>query len=423
MNAKNLSPTLQQLASQFANPQGVAALTLLLGGDVVQKALAQTTGGHITPVCFSFGFAAYALKALSGLTGDGRLMPEPDHSVKVYNLQTGYVRENKNWTVGRVFRDNVFHLDSIKPLDDEALRISVYDAQPGTGDPSAAGRGNVLYSAIFTSLLQFGIASIPLVKNGDPGVLMVLAAGIQMALRAGALPQWRCEKLSGRRNSKKVFAMTAGNGSRDIMIIRGNGHCLDLEDLSMPEFPRSKRVWEAATWPATRTVKEPDTGKPVSRVVMLWGAPLGFRITLFASEVQTIGWTTMLIWIAGFRSDVWYLLAIGAIGFVHNFFVAAASRDPATRNMPLKHVETITRAKVMDGLMDLEVTYPHTGIVLLPEFFPGDLRDDEIKWWDEDTFPYDTKREEQAEWRGLPRTMMHSTPESSEDESEKVEGK
>ncbi|KAF2804735.1 uncharacterized protein BDZ99DRAFT_368419, partial [Mytilinidion resinicola] len=355
---------------QWGKPQGVLAILLLLGGDVVQKALSQTSGGAVTPVCFSFGWVGYSLKALTSITGDGRLLPEPDHLVKVYNIETGYVRENRNWVIGRLTRDSIIHLNNSKPLENEALRISVYDAQPDTGNAAIAGHGNALYSAIVTALLQCVVAYKPVHTDGDWSAMTTLTAGTALALIAGGLPQWQAEKLACRRNSKKVFALTAGNGSRDIMIIRGNGNCLDLEDLATPELPRSKRAL----------------------AITVFGTPLGFAITIVVAALQGLCWLAILISIAGVGSNNWYLIVVGGLGMVQNLFAAGMSRNPARRNIPLKHVETITSAKVMDGLMDAEVTYKNTGYALLEEFFPGYLRAEETQWWDGETSAYDNKR-------------------------------
>jgi hypothetical protein len=62
-----------------------------------------------------------------------------------------------------------------------------------------------------TIVLQFGIAAIPVGIWGEWGVMMITAAGTLGALAAGALPQWRAEKLPSRRNSKKNFAISSGN--------------------------------------------------------------------------------------------------------------------------------------------------------------------------------------------------------------------
>ncbi|KAF2494622.1 hypothetical protein BU16DRAFT_618656 [Lophium mytilinum] len=423
MDSNNSAPPLQQLLDQWGNPQGVLAILLLLGGDVVQKALAQTSGGTITPVCFSFGWAGYSIKALSSLTGDGRLLPEPDHHVKVYNLETGYVRENKNWVIGRLVRDNIIHLDNAKPLGNEALRISIYDAQPDTNNNAAfAGHDNALSSAIATTLLQLAVAYKPIHTTGDWTALTTLAAGTALALLTGSLPQWRAEKLACRRNSNKLIALTAGNGSRDIMLIRGNGHCLDLEDLATPELPRSARMWEslALSW-LTHTTKDPNTGKPVHRALTVFGVPLGFGITVAATALQSLCWLALLVSVAGVRSNNWSLIAIGGLGMVQNLVVAGARRDPAMHGIPLKHVETIVSAKVMDGLMDVEVGYKNAGYALLEEFFPGYLRADETAWWDGETAAYDGKRMGQKEWRGVPRSVGVEVSEVGRDEMGEVE--
>jgi hypothetical protein len=81
------------LRSQWINPSDVLSVLMIIGGDIVQKALAETSGGLFTPVCFSFGWVAYSFTALVNLLGDGRLLPEPDYPVKVFNLGNRYERE------------------------------------------------------------------------------------------------------------------------------------------------------------------------------------------------------------------------------------------------------------------------------------------------------------------------------------------
>src|SRR5271169_122998 len=66
-----------QMRTQWTNPGDIFTLLLLIGGDIVQKALAQLVGVRIslskkgdgfgiplTPVAFSFGWAAYAFASL-----------------------------------------------------------------------------------------------------------------------------------------------------------------------------------------------------------------------------------------------------------------------------------------------------------------------------------------------------------------------
>jgi hypothetical protein len=70
---------------------------LLIGGEVVQAALAQVAAPpsrSLAPVCFSFGRVTYSFSALVSAVGDERLMPEPDYEYKVINGDNGYTREN-----------------------------------------------------------------------------------------------------------------------------------------------------------------------------------------------------------------------------------------------------------------------------------------------------------------------------------------
>jgi hypothetical protein len=60
----------------------------------------------------------------------------------------------------------------------------------------------------------------------------------------------------------------------------------------------------------------------------------------------------------------------------------------------------------MDGLMDLEITFPGLAPVLVEEFFPGELREDEKEWWKDRKKRYDDKRCADSERRGFPRSRM-----------------
>jgi hypothetical protein len=44
-----------QFSDQWKNPGDVFSVLLILGGDVVGRALAQLAGSPVTPVAFSFG--------------------------------------------------------------------------------------------------------------------------------------------------------------------------------------------------------------------------------------------------------------------------------------------------------------------------------------------------------------------------------
>ncbi|KAF8867407.1 hypothetical protein BDZ45DRAFT_795123 [Acephala macrosclerotiorum] len=413
------------LLQQWSNPSDVLSVLLIIGGDIVQKALAETSGGLFTPVCFSFGWVAYSFTALVGVLGSGRLLPEPDYPVKVFNLANGYMRENRHWVIGRLVRDNETFMTKERPLDGGAMRISIFEAARCTSSAAVAGSGRVRVLSIITMLLQFGIAAIPAGLWDEWGVLMITGGGTLLAL---------AEKMPSKTNSNKNFALTSGNGSRDIMIIRGCGNSLDLEELAASESPRSTRIWEKLQY-LSRPVLD-DQGNPtrhgnnmpIREARMLWGIPLGFLVTGALCTIQSILWIVLLITVAGLKSHSWFILAVGALGMFQNAAVAAISRDSSKRNLPLIPVDQIISRTVMDGLMDLEVSFPTLGQPLVDEFFPKKLRDDEQSWWDgnrgSDT-PYDEKRNREQDRRGIPRSMLptyHASDFKSDDDATVGEG-
>lgn len=409
------SSTVDQLRAQWTNPSDVLSVLLIIGGDIIQKAIAQTSGGFFSPVCFSFGWVGYSLTALVGIVGDGRLLPPPDHPAKVFNLKNGYARENKNWIIGRLLRDNEISMARSHPLQGRALRIAVFEALPRKRGASIAGFGRSRYIAVLVILCQFGIATIPTALYGDWGVLMIVGIGTLLAALAGSLPQWAAEKLPSRQRSWKNFAITSGNGSRDIMIVLGNGNSLDLEELATSETPRSTRPWESSKLLAKPVLelgkpKLHDNKTPVRKPLAWRGIPVGFWITMVFCVIQCICWFCLLITVAGIRNHMWYLLLVGCLGMFQNAAIAAVSRVPEKCCLPLKLVDTIITRKVMDGLMDLEFTYGGPGRPfawhLLKEFFPGDLEPDEKAWWNGDRTQYDLKRHEDRRRRGPPRSKI-----------------
>jgi hypothetical protein len=260
-------------------------------------------------------------------------------------------------------------------------------------------------------LLQHCIAAIPIALYREWGIMLVTAAGTLLAMMAGALPQWRIEKCSGSNNSKSNIALTVGNGSRDIMVIRGNGTCIDLEETSAIQMPRSSRAWESHPLLSKQVFEDdkPKThsnGAPCRETRCYQGIPIGFWITMVVVAAQFVLWVALLIAVAGLRSHVWFLLGVGSLGMLQNVIVAASSRDPEKRNLNLQLVEVIMTRKVMDGLMDLDVGYEGFGDVLLKEYFPGKLRPKESEWWSGVKGPYDHDRVREVDRRGRPRQFL-----------------
>ena len=163
-----------ELRSQWVRPNDILSLLLLVGGDVLQQALAQQTGDKFpTPVVFSFGWVAYAFTALLSAVGNDRLMPSPATSSSVIlSTKHGYARTNTSWIVSRILRDYERlwmplpvrrKLESMLAAANVAktgLCISVFEASKDVtaGVPQ---RDFCWFSGYAVALLQLGIAIIP----------------------------------------------------------------------------------------------------------------------------------------------------------------------------------------------------------------------------------------------------------------------
>lgn len=380
------TPTLQQrrdttqtlLSTAWQTPN-VLSVLLIIGGDVIQKALSQLSGRTLVPVAFSFGWVAYSFTTLMSVVGTGRLMPQPDYPAKVINAENGYVRNNKSWVLGRLLRD--FE----RPLDDTVgLSITVFNALP---DKEAGVPRLDWYwkSGLIVMAVQLGVAAIPCGLYDDWGILLMTAVGTILALATGALPQWRFEKWACRRKSKTV-SLTGGNGTRYVMVIIGMADSLDLEDLAAAESPRMRRRGESSSRWGTRSVHE--TG---SNVQLIKDLPAAFWVTPIACMILAFLWIVFLITVSGLTQNTWYLLAVGGIGMIQNVIVAGVRRDMSTSGIHLVPVEKIEGTKVMDALMDLEINHKGVGESLVSEFFPK-LKAIETKWWAGDRTAYDEKR-------------------------------
>ncbi|CAK9260005.1 unnamed protein product [Sphagnum jensenii] len=390
------------LSSQWQNPADILSVLLIIGGDVIQKAIAQLSGDYLVPVAFSFGWVAYLFSTLMSIVGDGCLMPLPDYPAKVINAGSGYSRENRSWILGRLLRD--FEL----PLNDDiGLHITVFqaDKEKEAGKPE---KDWYWASGFVVIILQLGIAAIPCGLYNDWGIILVTAVGTLLALVTGMLPQWHFEKWACRRKTKKVVILTGGNGTRHVMVIIGDGKGLDLEDLAVGESPRMRKRTEHSNRLARR---ECDLeGKDKNEILMLRGVPVSFWITQVSCLILAFLWIVFLITVAGLKQNTWYLLAIGGLGMIQNVVIAGVSREPSAMGIHLTKIESIEQFKVMDALMDLESYLEGCGRSLLPEFFNGKLRPAEEKWWDgSDKVQYERARREQRPTR-LPEENLPVVP-------------
>lgn len=398
------------IISQWKNPSDVSSILMVIGGDLVQKALAQSAGMWFTPVCFSFGWVSFAFSSMVNMVGDGRLLPPPDYPVKVFNLDSGYCRQNKHWMIGRLLRDQIAMLDRKDHRYGRqcGIRISIFAAEKNASGATKLRYGTLHYIAALTMLSQLIVAAIPVLLQGQWNILLTTGIGTLLVLSMGCIPQWSAEKLPNSQMCRKTFGITSGNGSQDVVVIFGSGKCLDLEELSTAESPRSERPWLKFPWLSAPQSSQlsAENASPHNnsrRAKMLGSLPQGFWITRIVVTFQSVCWLLLLVNVAAIQSHTWYLLVVGAIGMFQNAILAGMPRSNEDQNIPMRLVETIYTNKVMDGLMDLEVSY-RCGRHLVPEFFPGPLRADEDLWWGGKVEEYDSKRRNERHHRGLPRS-------------------
>ncbi|KAL9607300.1 MAG: hypothetical protein Q9167_007776 [Letrouitia subvulpina] len=384
--------TRAQLNAQFSNPNDILSLLLLIGGDTVQRAIAQLFGFYIqpfkkgpklylTPVAFSFGWVGYAFTSLASVIGDKQLMPsQPDSPSKIINCDTSYTRINRSWLLGRLLRDHELEIEKNCGPECElmkangiylSLRIDIFD----TEDSSRPEIDWIWVFGWFTIVAQLGLSISPWIKWGDWGIFLVTASGTAFALITGSLRQWNAEKWAGRRlNNKKgktkTVCLTRGNGHKNVMILSGTGTAWDLESL------------------ATATSDSmPDTPWLLGGLAFLW--------------------TCLLITVSGLKQNTWFLIGIGIIGMIQNIVAGNAKRPPGTLKIKLipnkqrpyivapgldwpkdddnpnsdedfadnVHWRQPLNYHLVQGvrgaIRELEKLYPKAGVALMQEFFPA----------------------------------------------------
>ena len=171
-----------RLAKQWQNPNDVLTVLLIIGGDIVQKALAQLSGGHFVPVAFSFGWVSYSFNALLAAYGEGALMPATAYPSLLVDADSGYSRANYSWILNRILRSVESELE---PLD-AALCVTVFRARPFSRQRM---HDWIWWSGMVTIFVQVSIAGVPCAIEGDWSIITVTILGIVLALVGGALPQ------------------------------------------------------------------------------------------------------------------------------------------------------------------------------------------------------------------------------------------
>lgn len=79
---------------------------------------------------------------------------------------------------------------------------------------------------------QLGITAIPWALFRNWGILMITASGSGIALLTGLLPKWNKEKWACRTRSDDTYILRTCIGDQHCIVLLGNRHGLDLEDLA-----------------------------------------------------------------------------------------------------------------------------------------------------------------------------------------------
>jgi len=340
---------------------------MIIGGDIVQRAVAQLSGHqyHFCPVAFSFGWVAYSLSAVLAALGEGRLLPPPDCSCILVNAKNGYVKTVQSWVLSRIVRDHE------TPTPEPGLTLTFFKASTTKGKAGRPAKDWVFYSGVLTILVQLGIAVIPGVVNNDWNTMIITAGGTVLALAGGALPQWRKEKWNCRplkKGLKEVLCLTRGNGNKDVIVITCEGEgLLRLEDLATSRDTRD-------------------------------------RLTIIATSLLSVLWIVLLLTVAGLQAHAWYMLAIGSLGMVQNGLAAGCRRSPDTAGIHLDRVCHLHKDKVIQALMMAEEIERYVGLSLTSVFFPAGLRENEIEWVESTRarYKWDEKHPASAGVRSIP---------------------
>ncbi|KAI0024779.1 hypothetical protein F4780DRAFT_554712 [Xylariomycetidae sp. FL0641] len=314
--------TSTEIRKQWANPGDVLSLLLLIGGDIVQKAIAQLVGYQlhlpsqrsrrfaVTPVVFSFGWAAYAFANLLSAFGDMRLMPVNDYPSILVNSSNGFVRDTRSWVLGRLLRDHEIRCDceAAKSRTEGAARHSVRVDIFNVAHMPSPALDLLWWSGWMILVLQLAIATVPWVLYNDWAIVMVTLCGNLLAAITCSIPQWRQEKWAAATLKKeKVTCLTRGNGHPYIMVCIGAPGSWDFESLA---------TGYTAPQPETRSI----------------------------SLITAALWTCLLITVAGIQEHTWFLVGIGGLGMLQNTFAAGSSREPASsgfRVTPFSRASTI----------------------------------------------------------------------------------
>ncbi|KAM7219113.1 hypothetical protein V8F06_005551 [Rhypophila decipiens] len=379
--------TTSLLGQQWVQPGQITTILLLVGGEVIQKAVAQMAGTRehppFTPVVFSYGWVSYAFILLANAIGNTSYLPPPDYPGKIISVKSGDKREIRSWFLARLLRDLEHEIDpdgqisnhrKQKDIENIALYVAVYQIDRAKMRPSRiveSTRDFWWWSFLIPLVLQLAVASIPILPT--PGrtesnyyILLITVAGNVLAFLTGSLQSSREEKfgLRTKLGCRDMFAITRGNGHNIVFIILPDSFDKREGERGDAGDSESKSHLPYLAEMATLSYR-PTTGSRIRAVFF------------------TFLWIALLVTIGGSTSDTWCLLVVGAVGMIHAIVVAGVHRKTEAHGIPLIPVPewTVKKDGVRKALTALESFVPGAGYMLRGEFFNGPERPDDLEKW------------------------------------------
>ncbi|THU84134.1 hypothetical protein K435DRAFT_870590 [Dendrothele bispora CBS 962.96] len=337
--------------AQWQNPANIFSVLMTVGGDIIQAALAQlvSSAGPFTPVAFSFGWVSYSVSSVLAAIRSHRLAPMPDCSCLLINMISGDRRPINSWILSRLVHD--YEHPNIEGRKCERGLTIAFFKSIGKGTKSSSGK---------SKRTGLGVSVIPVVLRQNWVVLIITCGGTILAQLQGALPQWKKELWNARtieNDEKRVFCLTKGNGSTDVIVVR-----CSVGDLILSNLTGARETYSRMTVPATFTL--------------------------------TLAWLVLLFTAQGLKEDIWFLIAVGGIGMIQNLLVSGARCKPAALGFHLEEDEIpekfqnfelqvgmkpahdivekniVHSDKVFRALKKAEEIEKKVGIILLDIFFP-----------------------------------------------------
>ncbi|KAH4932387.1 hypothetical protein HBI39_211710 [Parastagonospora nodorum] len=326
----------------------LVALFLIMGESILPKTLANVSPTRPADdvAYFSMGWLSWTLSAIvTAVSGNAELLPKPEVSCKVLNLNSAQGRANDSFLLSRILHDlELKHAQKTDGLAIEVLDALDLDQTLKTTDMSTQV---VMYAQV-----SFMLCAMFWHNNWQ--VLFLSTIGGLFIDAIAKMPAWQAQTFSARRDNGKnaTYALMRGNGHNHVFIIRNtHANTYNLEDLAGAAVTR---------YDYTSSLE----------LFVLGSALVGF-FWLAAASMTLSTPATM------------YLLAIMGVGTIGNIRTVALPRSSAAHGIPLKTVDVITGIKVLGAIQALEQKYEGCGEPLLKEFFPGGVKDQDQAWFDD----------------------------------------